>query len=152
MGKRLKVTWAEFEQIPCNRCGACCEKLWLPSPAKLAELANAPIPEPSPPPEWLEEKRRFAAWVAALEPTGQVHEAASDGYSHQYRCSRFIREADGAGFCTAYEDRPSACRGFPYGKPVRGEDFGDCSYNVDIVSANSLWRRVRRLTGLDKSS
>ena len=95
--------------------------------------------------EWRDEKRRFKAWVAALVPTGMVNRAAEDGYTHQYRCSRFTRVEDGSGFCTAYEDRPNACRDFPYGKPVRGDDFEACSYNVEIVRESRLGRALQRL-------
>ena len=72
-----------------------------------------------------------------------MNAAAADGYTHQYRCSRFTRMENGEGFCTAYDDRPNACRGFPYGKPVSGDDFQDCSYNVDIVSSAWPWRLLR---------
>ena len=142
---RPKVTQAEFDQIPCNRCGACCERLWLPNPQKLATHAQAPPAMANPSGEWLEENRRFIAWVAALVPTGRVNETAEDGYTHQYRCSRFTRVEDGSGFCTAYEDRPNACRDFPYGKPVRGEDFEACSYNVEILGQGRLKRAFRWL-------
>ena len=145
MSDRPKVTWAEFEQIPCNRCGACCERLWLPSPEKLMSFSGAPSAVTNPSAEWLDENRRFVAWTAALELTGRVNEAAKDGYTLQYRCSRFKRLEDGTGFCTAYDDRPNACRDFPYGKPVRGEDFEDCSYNVEIVGEGRLGRVLRWL-------
>lgn len=147
MSLRLKVTQEEFDQIPCNRCGACCERLWLPHPQRLAAQAEANSPLPRPSAEWLQEKQRFKDWVAALVPTGIVNQAAKDGYTHQYRCSRFIRVEDGSGFCTAYDERPAACRDFPYGKPVRGEDFEACSYNVDIVRKGFLTGSLRRIIG-----
>ncbi len=143
MDQRPRVTWAEFERIPCNRCGACCERLWMPSPDKLTSFSGANSGVENPSREWRAENRRFIAWIAALEPTGRVNAAAADGYTHQYRCSRFTRMENGEGFCTAYDDRPNACRGFPYGKPVSGDDFQDCSYNVDIVSSAWPWRLLR---------
>jgi Fe-S-cluster containining protein len=144
---RPKVTRAEFDQIECNRCGACCTKLWLPGPLKMAEFLAAGSAVQDPSPDWVEENDRFIAWLSALEPTGKVDLMARDGATHQYSCSRFTHLDDGSGFCTAYEDRPSACRGFPYGEPVRGEDFKDCSYYVDIVPDNPV-RRGLRLLGL----
>ena len=148
MSSRLKVTQQEFDQIPCNRCGACCERLWLPHPQRLAARAQAGPPMNEPSTAWLEENRRFKDWVAALVPTGIVNQAAKDGYTHQYRCSRFIRVEDGSGFCTAYDERPAACRDFPYGKPVRGEDFGACSYNVDIIGTGALGGLLRKVTAI----
>ena len=124
MAERPRVTRGEFEQIECNRCGACCTKLWLPSPLKLAQFLSARESAVDPTPEWLIENDRFIAWLSALEPTGKVDERGSEDETHQYCCSRFVRLEDGSGFCTAYEDRPSACRGFPYGRPVRGRTSG----------------------------
>jgi Fe-S-cluster containining protein len=142
---RPKVTREEFEQIECNRCGACCEKLWLPSPLRLAEFLSAAESVINPSPEWQLENERFIAWLSALEPTGKVKRWASeeDEATHQYCCTRFERDASGAGFCTAYEDRPQACRNFPNGEPVWAEGFEECSYNVEIVGSSPL-KRLRR--------
>jgi hypothetical protein len=98
-------------------------------------------------PDWQLENERFIRWLSALEPTGKVNYGATDGATHQYACSRFTHLEDGSGFCTAYEDRPSACRGFPYGQPVHGEDFKDCSYAVDIVPESPLKRGLRWFQG-----
>ena len=145
MVERPKVTQAEFEQIECNRCGACCEKLWLPGPLELAGFLGARSSVPDAPAEWALENDRFIAWLSALEPTGKVKARyeAGDRETHQYRCTRFERLEDGSGFCTAYDDRPSACRGFPYGRPVSGADFEACSYNVEIVGEGP-GRRLQR--------
>ena len=63
MAERPKVTRGEFEQIECNRCGACCTKLWLPSPLKLAQFLSARESAVDPTPEWLLENDRFIAWL-----------------------------------------------------------------------------------------
>ena len=145
MEERPKVTQKEFEQIRCNHCGACCERLWLPSPETLDTFANASLAVTHPSVAWIEENRRFVSWVLALEPTGKVDEAAPDGNTHQYRCKRFVRLEDGLGFCTAYDDRPNTCRRFPYGQPVADEDFEACSFNVEIVPTSRLGRALRWL-------
>ena len=147
MAARRKVTREEFDQITCNRCGACCETLWLPSPLKLVEFLGASSLMKDPTPEWIEENDRFIRWLSALDPTGKVASGSPqpDEANHQYCCSRFVRQEDGAGFCTAYEDRPDACRDFPYGQPVGGEDFEKCSWNVEIVSDSPLRSGLRAL-------
>jgi Fe-S-cluster containining protein len=149
MPPRPKVTQAEFEQIECNRCGACCTKLWLPSPLKLVEYLDLRSQVTDPSPEWLLENDRFVRWLSRLEPTGEVHTAreALDQGTHQYRCTRFVRDENGNGFCTEYEDRPNACRGFPYGRPVHAKDFEECSYNVEIVEDSPVRKGLRWLRG-----
>ncbi len=142
--KRPKATRAEFERIECNRCGACCTRLWLPSPLKLVDYLNARSQVADPSPEWIEEHERFVEWLSVLEPTGQVADGSNPDETHQYRCTRFVLDENGVGFCNDYERRPSACRGFPYGQPVHAADFEECSYNVEIVS-ESAWRSLRRL-------
>jgi len=155
MTTRRKVTRTEFEQIDCNNCGACCETLWLPGPVKLAEFLTAAGATPEASPAWRLENDRFIAWLSALEPTGKILEpsqARDEGFTHQYCCSRFQRREDGSGFCSAYEDRPDACRGFPYGKPVTAEGFEACSWNVEIVEESAIHRGARRLGSTLKAS
>ena len=149
MTSRRKVTPAEFEQIACNNCGACCETLWLPGPLKLAEFLTAAGAAPKASPAWRLENDRFIAWLSALEPTGKTLEpmqALDEGFTQQYCCSRFHRREDGSGFCAAYENRPDACRGFPYGKPVTAEGFEACSWNVEIVEESAVRRGARLLS------
>jgi Fe-S-cluster containining protein len=133
MTQRRRVTQGEFEAIECNRCGACCEPLWLPSPLLLVEAAASPLPAGAAP-ERAVEHERFVAWLHVLQPTGRVEADAKPGATHEYHCGRLQRDAYGLSFCTAYEDRPSVCRDFPYGKPVNPEEYPDCSWNVDIFS------------------
>jgi Fe-S-cluster containining protein len=151
--ERPRVTQAEFDQIECNRCGACCEKLWSPGPLKLAEFLGARATVTDPGADWLLENDRFIAWLSALVPTGKVKHGydADDTETHQYRCTRFVRLEDGAGFCTAYDDRPSACRGFPYDRPVHAPEFEACSYNVEIVGAGLRGRMRGLVRGIGKA-
>jgi Fe-S-cluster containining protein len=155
MTDRRKVTPAEFEQIACNNCGACCETLWLPGPIELAGYLSAGESAPAASPAWRLENERFIAWLSALEPTGKVLEPSQtldEGFTHQYCCSRFKRRDDGSGFCSAYEDRPAACRGFPYGKPVTAAGFEACSWNVEIVEDSRVSRGSRLLGSALKAS
>ena len=152
---RPKVTQAEFDQLACNNCGACCEILWLPGPLEMAQFLSAGESARDATPEWRLENERFIRWLSALEPTGRVMDAAEasdEGYTHQYRCSRFKRREDGSGYCSAYEDRPSACRGFPYGQPVRAEGFEACSWNVEIVEDSTLRKGRRVISSALKAS
>jgi Fe-S-cluster containining protein len=128
---RRKLTRGQFDQLECNRCGACCEKLLLPSPLKLVEALGARAREEIRGDEWNSENQRFIAWLSDLEPTG--HEVNSgDGSLHEYRCKRFRRLEDGSGFCSAHDQRPNLCREFPYGRPVDPDEYPDCSWNVEI--------------------
>ena len=141
MPERPKVTRAEFDRIECNRCGACCTKLWLPSPEELAEFITLRDKIKDPSPEWLAENDRMILWIEKLEPTGVVARSPNpDGSTHQYRCSRFVHDENGVGYCNEYELRPAACRGFPYGKPVHAPDFEECSWTVDIIEDNPVQR------------
>jgi hypothetical protein len=115
------VTRAEFEQIVCNRCGACCEVVWQPAPLAMAVL----IGRNAVPGEML-------AWWSDLEPSAPGGGTRS-GALQKYRCLRFVRQADGAGFCSRYDERPQACRTFPDGEPVHAVGFEACSWNVDVV-------------------
>src|SRR5262245_22034930 len=38
MAERRRVTPEEFAQITCNRCGACCEVVWQPTPLAMATI------------------------------------------------------------------------------------------------------------------
>ena len=120
---RPLVTRKEFEQITCNRCGACCEVVWQPSPLNMAILLgrNA-VPGD------------YMSWWSDLEPvlTSEANDDQSGGLQ-RYRCLRFERDANGVGFCTQYASRPTACASFPDGQPVHGKGFEACSWNVSIV-------------------
>lgn len=120
------VDGAEFAAIQCNRCGVCCEALYLDySPARKLWQINQSD-------RHFEgmthmESVRDAQMVAdMLEPTGEVsHEGR-----HIYRCTYFKRDDAGLGVCTVYDKRPRMCSRFPYGKPAT---FKGCTWNVHLV-------------------
>src|SRR4051812_37030264 len=121
---RRTVTRGEFDNLECNRCGACCERILLPSPLKFVEaLARQSLVDRAPA-EWQLENQRFVAWLSDLEPTGPVF-GTDAGTVHEYRCVRFVRLPDGTGFCTAHDKRPNLCREFPYGRPVSRDEYPD---------------------------
>jgi len=120
---RPEVTRAEFEQIECNRCGACCEVVWQPSPLAMAILQGRNVVP-----------GEILSWWSDLHPI-EAAEATNDtrsGRLQKYRCLRFVRDSDGTGFCTQYESRPVPCRTFPNGSPVHAAGFEACSWNVTI--------------------
>jgi len=120
---RPAVTRAEFEQIECNRCGACCEVVWQPSPLSMAMLLGRNVVP-----------GEILSWWSDLQPI-EISEGTFDdrsGRLQKYRCLRFSRERDGTGFCTQYASRPFPCRTFPDGHPVHADGFEACSWNVTI--------------------
>jgi len=121
---RPSVTREEFERIACNRCGACCEVVWQPSPMGMAILLGRNVIAGD-----------MLAWWSDLEPAEPTASSADDrsGRLQKYRCLRFERDADGVGVCTQYESRPVACRTFPNGSPVHARGFEACSWNVTII-------------------
>jgi hypothetical protein len=122
---RPQVSREEFEKITCNRCGACCEVLWQPSPLDMAMLIGRNlIPA------------KVLAWWSDLEPVGTTDLNSAWTNAQQYRCLRFVRDAEGQGVCTQYDARPPLCANFPYGRPVR--TFEDCSWNVTIVGEEDI--------------
>ncbi len=121
------VTREEFAQITCNRCGDCCESLYL----RLADFDVIDQPPSSSDPE----EARYRSWLGDLVPVTPVEEIDGEAY-RRFRCLRFQREpTTGLGVCTRYDDRPWTCAAFPYGRPV--VDVSDrglprCSWAVRI--------------------
>lgn len=155
---------SEYSARACNRCGDCCEAFWLPSIFQLTDAlvwafhdcargsvkaaleGLARYYEPA--------ERRFALkpcaedkrgehltlrlqaeWLLDLEPIPEPHL-----HHERYRCTRFERAPDGSGGCTRYEDRPQACRMYPYTRIVDGERRGPslpsytrCSWYVNLI-------------------
>jgi len=99
--------------ITCNRCGDCCQQIILRRPLDLVLAVREG--------KWDGQAVRVSeltlVWFLDLTYLGK-----RDGV-HVYRCRRFRREADGTGTCTRYDERPAACSGFPYGRPVTGPDW-----------------------------
>jgi len=124
---RPAVTRAEFDRIECNRCGACCEVVWQPSPLSMAILLGRNVVP-----------GEILSWWSDLEPIETSRNTGDDrsGRLQKYRCLRFSREGDGTGFCTQYESRPVPCRMFPDGHPVHAAGFEACSWNVTIMDGN----------------
>jgi Fe-S-cluster containining protein len=122
----------------CNGCGACCRVL---------TLAEAP-----------DEVQRIAAVTRVLGlPSDHIFAAEHwhpltreeamrrnpfytsrlPADAHLYWCDRL--GADGR--CTAYDERPLVCRGYPwYGELPRQMELADpdCSYFVDIVDEHVI--------------
>lgn len=119
------VTQAEFNAIHCNRCGDCCERFYLPSPAKLRALQRLTRAGGFITPEDV----LTANWFDHVHPTGK--RSTTDRARWQYRCDYFVRDDADHGTCTAYDKRPYACSGFPYSAPV-GPEFPRCSWRVTI--------------------
>ena len=122
-GGRRIVSRAEFERIECNRCGACCEVVWQPSPLSMAILiARNVVPGD------------ILSWWSDLQPVEAVGPNAENrsGRLQKYRCLRFDRDSEGNGFCSQYSARPVPCRTFPNGAPVHAVGFEACSWNVSI--------------------
>jgi len=72
----------------------------------------------------------FAKWnifIGALIPT-----LCDDGI-WRYSCPNFGRDDNGLGICAIYDNRPSMCEGFPYGKTI--PEFERCAWNVEIIDA-----------------
>lgn len=134
------VTREEFNRIECNRCGVCCERIHMPSPLVLAQeigryaLDRARWPREAIDAMGLEDamldRERLIDWWSQFIPVARVEEPGKP-LQYQYRCSRFYRDFEGAGSCTAYDDRPSTCRNFPNGRPMTA--IAECSWNVQIV-------------------
>jgi len=99
--------------IICNRCGDCCEQviLWRPLDLVLAVRDGR-----------LDGKAVAVSGLTVAWFLDLVYQGQRDG-RHVYRCRRFRREEDGTGTCTRYDERPGACSGFPYGRPVTGPDW-----------------------------
>ena len=122
------VTREEFCKIACNRCGDCCESLYL-RVKDFEVLYKAPRQEDP-------EDSSYRSWLQDLIPITSVTEIKGELY-RRYKCLRFAREADtGLGICTRYEERPWTCSAFPYGRPVVDVSAGGlprCSWAVRII-------------------
>jgi len=111
------VTPEQYRSITCNRCGLCCEDIFVPEPPeRLAERVADPDED--------DDRRR---WLSGLEPVEQIR----NGW--RYRCQHFFRDAEGLGVCGVHETRPDICRDYPYGLPVRS--WTECAWYVEVRDA-----------------
>jgi Fe-S-cluster containining protein len=116
----------------CNGCGACCRVLVLTeSPedvrqmAALTRVLGIPSDHQFAAEHWRplardEAMRRNPFYTARLAPD-----------AHLYTCDRLGDD----GRCTAYEERPLVCRGYPwYADPPREIPLPDpdCGYKIDL--------------------
>ena len=124
-----RVTRQEFDQIVCNRCGACCEVVWQPSPMAMALLIGRNVVAGD-----------MLSWWSDLEPTpGSGRDSpVRSGQLQKYRCLRFVRDLEGRGVCTQYDSRPVACATFPNGSPVHAKGFEACSWNVTVIGEDDF--------------
>jgi Fe-S-cluster containining protein len=117
----------------CNGCGACCRVLTLEqSPAEVRQMAaltqvlGIPSDHAFAARHWhpltrAEAMRRNPFYTSRLPPD-----------AHLYACDRLGDD----GRCTAYEERPLVCRGYPwYGEAPRQMELADpdCGYFIDVV-------------------
>ena len=116
----------------CNGCGACCRVLTLPqSPEEVRNIAAVTrvLGIPS--------DHQFAAdhWRPLTREEAMrrnpFYTIRLPADAHLYGCDRLGDD----GRCTAYEERPLVCRGYPwYGMAPRDMPLADaeCGYLVDV--------------------
>ena len=119
-----------FDAIECNRCGDCCTRFWLNQLEPLGgplgflnDYAANGYPAAADGRFRPQDDMLFFGQLVATDE-------GDDGYT--YACGHFERDADGLGVCTVYDQRPSMCSEFPYGRPQTG--YGDhCAWNVALL-------------------
>ena len=140
MTEQQVVTWRQFDEIECNRCGECCEGFSIASTGYSEQRDDGAIGW------WLHAGplgyiEVWAYWQARgekFEPFGpdsdlwyaQLEPFWSEEHGWKYKCGHFERDADGLGVCTIYETRPPICSGYPYGRPQT--EFEQCAWNVEV--------------------
>lgn len=123
----------------CSRCGDCCENIFLGVNAQgfsieqridaVLEASEEELPADSP-------RRIDAQFIRAhWTQTGERLDSEGKLRGGIYACDMFDSEAR---LCTAYEDRPPICVGFPwYGEDPDLERVkklpSRCSFRVDVV-------------------
>jgi Fe-S-cluster containining protein len=120
----------------CNGCGACCRVIMLEqSPEEVRQIATLtrvlgiPSDHQFAAEHWRPLTRDEAMQLNAFYTSRLAPEA------HLYSCDRL--GADGR--CTAYEERPIVCRGYPwYEQPPRDTALADpdCGYRVDLPASS----------------
>jgi Fe-S-cluster containining protein len=116
----------------CNGCGACCRVLTLAeSPEQVRQMAalTRVLGIPSDHQFAAEHWRPLTRDEAMRRNPFYTSRLPSD--AHLYACDRLGDD----GRCTAYDERPLVCRGYPwYGAPPRDMVLADpeCGYLVDV--------------------
>lgn len=105
-------------EIECAACGDCCENITIASPAIVDDLAGAPDPrtewEAYVAMGWSEDRRQLCIenWLSVQLIGDHWREQGEDsGGRMRYRCDLLDPETR---LCTAHEDRPPICRGYPW--------------------------------------
>ena len=117
----------------CNGCGACCRVLTLAqSPDEVRRMAVLTrvlgIPSDS---QFAADHWRPLTREEAMQRNA-FYTSRLPASAHLYTCDRLGDD----GRCTAYEERPLVCRGYPwYDQPPKQMPLADpeCGYLVDIV-------------------
>jgi len=111
----------------CNRCGECCENMPLNLTKRQlrAVLAEASGDAGDAAQRDLEENARFIL--------GHWHRSGGGGTRTRYSCDAFDPASR---LCTAHDERPPICRGFPwYDRPPGTRKVrlpASCSFNADV--------------------
>lgn len=110
----------------CNKCGDCCETIHFPSMERVAEIAEFAKHEG--PKNWEETLDNNVIDALFILENWKLND---DGIT--YHCLAFDEENR---LCSAHNDRPPVCRGFPwYGKEpwieaIKG--YTNCSFWEDL--------------------
>jgi hypothetical protein len=116
----------------CNACGACCRVILLAeSPEEVAAMASVTrvlgIPSDH---QFVAEHWRPLGREEAMR-RNPFYTARLPADAHLYTCDRLGDD----GRCTAHEERPLVCRGYPwYDAPPKTMPLADpeCGYAVDL--------------------
>jgi len=118
----------------CNRCGACCRVLTLQqSPeeiqatAAVTKVLGIPSDAIFAAEHWHPQSREDAM------RRNPYYTSRLPADAYLYWCDRLGDD----GSCTAHDDRPLVCRGYPwYDQPVRAMELADqnCGYFYDVVT------------------
>lgn len=115
----------------CARCGGCCDPVTMRLTKKQIRERTA---DPSGPFILANWRRISRAEANRRSPT--LGTVPGDGYRF-YECAKFDPDTR---LCTAHEDRPPVCQGFPwYGKEPNGaylRGLPRCSFWADIPQAD----------------
>lgn len=114
-------------QASCARCGECCRRIWIAcAPEVVLEHAAAA--------ERDGDRESSAPFILKYwTPTGETSGPPDDEW-HRYTCAKFDEATSS---CTAHDERPQVCRGYPfYGRDpyetIGPRGFLQCSFWADM--------------------